>query len=165
MSGGKGGSQSTNVEIPQYIEDAARRNLSRAEELAEVGYMPYYGPEVAAFNPMQTQAFQNTANAAAAFGLGAPMDVMAGMPQAQDFGNGMMGYGSGNLFQGAVDQFAANNPAQYNQYTQNFSGPLASNAQGPYGPYSPVPGGGGKGGRMPTGPLGGGMPPGSGGQV
>lgn len=175
MSGGKGGSQSTKVTIPQYIEDAARRNLARAEEIAEIGYMPYYGPEVAAFNPMQMQGMQNTANAAAAFGLQAPTDVMAGMPQAQDFGNGMMGYGSGDLFQGAVDQFAANNPTQYRQYSSNFTGPTATNASGLYGPMTPGYGGGGKGGAVgragsqipmgPTGPAGGMLPPGSGGQV
>ena len=182
MSGGKGGSQSTKVTIPQYIEDAARRNLARAEEIAEIGYMPYYGPEVAAFNPMQTQAFQNTANAAAAFGMGAPTDVMAGMPQAQDFGNGMMGYGSGDLFQGAIDQFAARNPQQYNQYAQNFTGPYASSdARGgpsPYSPYGPARGFGGKGGaqgpifdaqysQSPSGPMSpnGALPPTSGGQV
>jgi len=86
MSGGKGGGQTTTTEIPSWIQGPASRNLQRAEQLAQVGYMPYYGPSVAAFTPMQTQAMQSTADAASAFGLAPQMDVMAGMPQAQDFG-------------------------------------------------------------------------------
>ena len=53
MSGGKGGSQTSKVQIPSWIEGPATRNLQRAEQFAQMGYQPYYGPEVAAFNPMQ----------------------------------------------------------------------------------------------------------------
>jgi hypothetical protein len=82
MSGGKGGSTSSSVEIPEYIEKAAQRNLNKAERISQLGYVPYYGPDVAAFTPMQQASFQNTADVASAFGMGAPMsqqDIMGGM--------------------------------------------------------------------------------------
>ena len=31
MAGGKGGTQTSQITIPDYIEDAARRNLAKAE--------------------------------------------------------------------------------------------------------------------------------------
>ena len=69
---GKGGS-STSVEIPDYIENAARNNLQRADFVSKLGYVPQsFGPTVAAFTPMQQSAFGNTAQAADAFGLGTP---------------------------------------------------------------------------------------------
>jgi len=141
MSGGKGGSQKSKVEIPDFIMDPARRNINRAEALAQVGYIPYYGPEVAALSPMQLGAMQSTADAATAFGLAPQMDVAASLPQAQDFGGGMMGYGSGDLFQNSVNQFAANNPAQYAQFSSQFTGPTAQGAgMSPYRPVGPLGG-------------------------
>lgn len=142
MSGGKGGSQTSRVEIPEYIEGPSRRNLQRAEQLAQVGYMPYYGPSVAAFTPMQTQAMQSTADAAAAFGLAPQMDVMAGMPQAQDFG-GIQGYGTGQMFEQSLAELGARQPAQTAAFNQLFVGPQAGGEGllgqvGPMGGYSPM---------------------------
>ena len=105
MSGGKGGGQSTKTEIPEWAESATKRNLARAEEVQKIGYMPYYGPDVAGFTPTQQAAMQNNLAAASAFGMAAPTDAMAGMPQAQDFGGGISGYSSGNLFDQAVAEF------------------------------------------------------------
>ena len=69
---GKGGSN-TSVEIPAYIEDAAKKNLTRADRISAIGSVPLsYGPTVAAFTPMQQSSFANTANVANAFGLNAP---------------------------------------------------------------------------------------------
>jgi len=61
MAGGKGGTQTSQITIPDYIEDAARRNLAKAEDISQIGYVPYYGPDVAAFTPMQEASFQQTA--------------------------------------------------------------------------------------------------------
>ena len=58
MSGGKGGSTSINVEIPEYIEKAAQRNLNKAERISQLGYVPYYGPDVAAFIQCNGASFQ-----------------------------------------------------------------------------------------------------------
>lgn len=143
MSGGKGGSQTSKVQIPSWIEGPATRNLQRAEQFAQMGYQPYYGPEVAAFNPMQIGAMQSAADAASAFGLAAPMDVASTIPQAQDFG-GIQGYGSGQGFEQAVGQFQQNQPQQAAIYNNMFAGPVQGGA-----PYNPVMGygaGAGKGG-------------------
>jgi len=76
MSGGKGGSTTSSVTIPEYIETAAQRNLNKAEKISQLGYVPYYGADVAAFTPMQEAAFQNTANTAGAYGMaGSPIDT------------------------------------------------------------------------------------------
>ena len=48
--GGKGGSTETKVEVPEYLQDAAIANLDYAGQMADIGYIPYAGPEIAAFN-------------------------------------------------------------------------------------------------------------------
>jgi len=122
MSGGKGGSTSTSVEIPEYIEEAARRNLAKAEGISQIGYVPYFGPDVAAFTPFQQAGFQQTADVASAFGLGPQMsqaDVMGGMPAPTEFAGGVRGYSAAPLYQQAVDELAAQRPAQA-QYIESF---------------------------------------------
>jgi hypothetical protein len=122
MSGGKGGSTSSSVTIPEYIEEAARRNLAKAEDISQIGYVPYYGPDVAAFTPFQQAGFQQTADVASAFGLGPQMsqaDVMGGMPAPTEFAGGVRGYSAAPLYQQAVDELAAQRPAQA-QYIESF---------------------------------------------
>lgn len=154
MSGGKGGGQTSKVEIPYWIEGPASRNLQRAEQLARMGYQPYYGPEVAAFNPMQIAGMQSAADAASAFGIAPQMNVASTIPQAQDFGNGLMGYGSGLGFESAVRDFQQNQPQQAAIYGSQFAGP---NAGGYPQAGPPVMGGGGGEGGPTSGPLTGGM--------
>jgi len=127
MSGGKGGGQSTKTEIPEWAESATKRNLARAEEVQKIGYMPYYGPDIAGFTPTQQAAMQNNLAAASAFGMAAPTDAMAGMPQAQDFGGGISGYSSGNLFDQAVAEFEAREPAYAKEYNELFAGNTYTN--------------------------------------
>ena len=136
MSGGKGGGQSTKTEIPAWAEAATKRNLARAEEVQKIGYMPYYGPDVAGFTPTQQAAMQNNLAAASAFGMAAPTDAMAGMPQAQDFGGGISGYSSGNLFDQAVAEFEAREPAYAKEYNELFAGGSTNN----FNPYPSYPG-------------------------
>lgn len=156
MSGGKGGSQSSKVEIPKWIEDPAIRNIARAEQVARMGYQPYYGPEVAAFSPMQEQAMQSQYDAAAAFGM-APMggDAMAGMPTPTEFAGGVRGYGSGDIFEQSVNEFQKRQPEQAAIYNQQFVGPDVNpiNYDNNNNNNRPVMNGGGEGG-MPGGPGG-----------
>jgi hypothetical protein len=133
--GGKGGSQSTSVSIPAWLEEAAQRNLARADQLAQIGYTPYYGPDVAALTPMQVQAMQGTNQAAGAFGMG-QVDPMAGMPQAQDFG-GVMGYSSAPIYQGAIDALRTNAPGQFAALHAPFIDPVTGAA--PAAPYGMPP--------------------------
>lgn len=142
MSGGKGGSQTTQVEVPQYVEDAARANLAQGQEVSRIGYTPYYGPSVAAFSPMQTAAMQNAADFASAFGMAPQMDVTAGMPQAQEYAGGITGYSSAPLYEQAVAELAARRPAQAalieSQFIDPYSVVRASEMRGLLDPGSVV---------------------------
>jgi len=129
MSGGKGGSQTTQVEVPQYVEDAARANLAQGQEVSRIGYTPYYGPSVAAFSPMQTAAMQNAADFASAFGMAPQMDVTAGMPQAQEYAGGITGYSSAPLYEQAVAELAARRPAQAALIESQFIDPTSTTMQ------------------------------------
>lgn len=127
MSGGKGGSQTTEVEVPQYIEDAARANLARADEIAQIGYTPYYGPDVAAFTPMQQASFQNTADAANAFGMGAPasqQDIYGGMGAPTTYAGGVQGYSSAPIFEQSVSELQRQRPGQYDAIRAPFIDPV-----------------------------------------
>lgn len=136
MAGGKGGSTSTSVQVPEYIEEAAKRNLARADTISQIGYVPYYGPDVAAFTPTQEAAFQNVAGQAGAFGLATPAGgVMAGMPAPQDFAGGIRGYSSAPLFEQSQADLAARRPAQVDLinslFIDPFTGQVGSNVAAP----------------------------------
>jgi hypothetical protein len=115
MSGGKGGSTTSEITVPDYIENAARANLAKADAISQVGFTPYYGADVAAFNPMQQAAFQNTADTANAFGMATPTnptDIMGNMGAPQTYANGVTGYSSAPMFQDAVDTLGYFRPNQ-----------------------------------------------------
>ena len=138
----KGGTTSSNTQIPAYLEDAVRENINRARDVSQIGYTPYYGADVAAFSPMQQQSMLSTGNAASAFGL-APQgfDAMAGMPQAQTFAGGVQGYSSAPLYEQSLDNLFANAPAQYNAMADMFIDPFTgSRSRNNYGNASPVMG-------------------------
>lgn len=128
--GGKGGSTTTSVQVPEYIEKAAQRNLNKAEAISQIGYVPYYGPDVAAFQPMQNAAFQNTAGLAGAFGMASPTgsNVYGSMGAPTDYGGGLLGYSSQPIYQQAVDTLRAERPGQYNAMTQMFVDPYSGSA-------------------------------------
>jgi len=115
MSGGKGGSTTSEVSIPEYIEAAAQRNLNKAERISQIGYTPYYGPDVAAFTPMQQAGFQNTADLAGAYGMAAPssqQDIMGGMGPATQYAGGVQGYSSAPMYEQSLAELGARRPGQ-----------------------------------------------------
>jgi len=140
--GGKGGGKKTTTEttVPEWVRGPADRNLQRAEALQQIEYMPYYGPQVAAFNDNQASAFQNNNNAASAFGLLAPTDAMSSMPTPTTYANGMKGYSSIPLYDQAMKELTASNPDNMDAYNSLFGNEVPANA-------APVPRGGG-GGNM-----------------
>lgn len=127
MSGGKGGGSKTSVQIPQWIQDPMQRGISRAEDMSRMGYQPYYGPEVAAFSPMQVAAMQSSADAASAFGLAPQMDVSAGIPTPTEYVGGVRGYGSGDIFEQSLNEFNKRQPEQAAIYNSLFAGPNVNN--------------------------------------
>lgn len=129
----KGGSTTSSTEIPAWLENAAIENINKGRDVSEIGYTPYYGPEVAAFNPMQQQSMQSTGSAASAFGL-APQgfDATAGIPQAQTFAGGIQGYSSAPLYEEALSQLQQNRPGQYNAINNMFIDPYSGADAGNY---------------------------------
>lgn len=123
MSGGKGGSQTTSVTIPAWLEQAAQRNIAKAEDISQTGFVPYMGPDVAAFSPMQIASMQGTSQAASAFGLPGG-DPMAGMPQAQTFAGGLQGYSSYPLYSQSLANLQAVAPGQFAALQAPFINPV-----------------------------------------
>ena len=117
--GGKGGSQTTTtqVKLPPWIEEVAKQNLGVANEVAQMGYVPYGGPTVAALNPMQESAIYGGNMAAAAFGLpGGPTsagggdgitDPLTGLPLPTSFAGGVSGYSPMSLYEEALSAIPA----------------------------------------------------------
>ena len=134
MSGGKGGKSTTEVKIPEWLEAAAKENLARGQGVANIGYTPYYGPDVAAMTPMQMASMQGTSSAAGAFGLpGGGMTGMEGMPTPQTFAGGVQGYSSGGLYDQALAELQTRRPGQYDAITGMFVDPVTGAA--PAAPY------------------------------
>jgi hypothetical protein len=121
MSGGKGGSRTAEQQIPAWIQAPAERNLASAEAAKAIGYMPYYGPSVAALSPQQQNAMQASNSAMQAFGL-APrgQPYSSGVPAPQTFAGGVQGYSSGDLFDQAVAELAARDPEQLAKYNKFY---------------------------------------------
>ena len=131
MAGGKGGSTTSTVEVPEYIEEAARRNLAKAEGISQIGFTPYYGPDVAAFTPFQQAGFQQTADVASAFGLAAPTserDIMGGMGAPTQYANGVMGYSSAPLYEQSLAELERRRPAQKSYIDSFFIDPVTGQA-------------------------------------
>jgi hypothetical protein len=133
MSGGKGGSTTSTVEVPQYIEDAAKENLARAQRISQIGYVPYYGPDVAAFSPQQEAAFAGTQQLAGAFGT--PTASNIGVPAPQTFAGGTRGYSSAPMFEQAQFELGRRRPAQKAFIDSLFIDPYS----GAYGSGAYVP--------------------------
>ena len=156
MSGGKGGERTAAQSIPAWIEGPAKENLARAKAVGEIGYMPYYGPDVAALAPQQEQAMRNNFSAQQAYGMVSPTaQFSTGMPQAQEYAGGVRGYSSGNLFDQAVAELAVRNPEQAARYGKVMNPNInpeaytqAANAQLPN--YSQSSGGGDGMGNVPN---------------
>jgi hypothetical protein len=131
MAGGKGGSTTSTVEVPEYIEQAARRNLAKAEGISQIGFTPYYGPDVAAFTPFQQAGFQQTADVAGAFGMATPtsqQDIMGGMGAPTQYANGVMGYSSAPLYEQSLAELERRRPAQKAYIDSFFIDPVTGQA-------------------------------------
>ena len=122
MAGGGRNTQTTSVEIPQWLQEAAQSGLARGQQAAGIGYVPYRGPDVAALTPLQEAAMFNTSQASSAFGLGASPLPGAGMPRVQTFADGTRGYSAFPLYEQALKQLQMQNPEQYAKLMAPFSG-------------------------------------------
>ena len=128
----KGGSTTSSVTIPEYIEAAAQRNLNKAERISQVGPVTYYGPDVAGFTPMQQAGFQNIADTASAFGVpGGGMsqqDIMGGMGPATTYAGGVQGYSSAPIYEQALQTLGEQRPGQKAYIDSFFIDPYSGGA-------------------------------------
>lgn len=134
--GGKGGSQTSETQVPDWIKQPSQRAIARGEDIAQIGYTPYMGPDVAALTAPQMAGMQNTAGAASAFGMGGG-DPMAGMPQAQTFGGGVQGYSSFPIYNQVEQDFAAARPGQYDYMQSFFIDPVSGTPAAPLQSQAP----------------------------
>jgi hypothetical protein len=140
MAGGGSNTQTTTIEIPAYLQEAAQGLIARANQTSQIGYTPYYGPDVAAMTPLQQAAISNTNLGASAFGLGGTSSPTAGMPQMQTFAGGLQGYSSGGLYDQALAQLQARNPGQFAALQAPFINPqTGAPPMGVYGAPPPPP--------------------------
>lgn len=107
------GSKSTqSTQIPEYIEEAGKLALQRAQEVQAMGYVPYMGPEVATINPYEQAAAANVGGMASAFGMQAPTGLdMGGMPTVTQ--GGITGYSSYPAYLSAMERLREQRPDQY----------------------------------------------------
>jgi hypothetical protein len=145
MAGGKGGS--TTTKVPAWIEEAGQANLARANEIAQLGHVPYMGPTVVAPSQLEQAAMMNTGQAAGAFGLaGGGMTGMEGMPQAQNYG-GVSAYSDYPIYEQAVQELRARRPGQYDFMTGMYIDPVTgARPRSPFGTGGDAGGGTGGGG-------------------
>ena len=125
------GKQTEQVKIPEWAQKASQEAIALSKKIGQIDYLPYYGPDVAAFTPMQQQAMQGRYDAASAFGLApAGGDAMAGIPAPKDFGGGHMAYSSGDLFDVARAELASRHPqlaqARNSLFSATYSNPVTS---------------------------------------
>ena len=111
------GSKSTqSTQIPEYIEEAGKLALQRAQEIQAMGYVPYMGPEVAAINPYEQAMATNVGSMASAFGLAAPVGMdMGGMPTVTQ--GGMTGYSSYPAYMASLERLRETRPEMYEYFS------------------------------------------------
>jgi hypothetical protein len=121
-----GGSRTAETKLPGFVDSAQRDAIARSQQAAQIGYTPYYGPDVAAFTPMQNAAFGGANQAAAAFGM--PVGRGNGMPAPQTFAGGVQGYSSAPGFDASLAELQQRAPGQFNAIRSMFVDPQAGGA-------------------------------------
>ena len=115
MGGSAGDTSKSTTKLPEWFESAAKKALGVGERVAQIGYVPYYGPDVAAFAPQAVRGMQGIEDWNAAFNTPgqAGADIASELMPATDFGNGLMGYSSGPGYDSAVASLRQKFPGKY----------------------------------------------------
>lgn len=94
------------------MEEAGKLAVEEAKKIKEMGYLPYFGPEVAAINPYEQAMAQNVGGMASAFGLAAPAAMsMSGVDTATS--GGITGYTTAPAYFAALERLKETRPDQY----------------------------------------------------
>ena len=116
----KGGTQTTSQTIPDWLEAPARRNLARAEEISQIGYVPYKGPDVAALTGQQMDAMRNTNSMARTYGLETdPID----QAKRKSYAGGIEAYSSFPAYNQARRELKETRPGQFKAINAQFINP------------------------------------------
>ena len=135
-----GGSSSTQrTQIPDYMSDASRSAVQRANMIYEAGRMPFTGIDVVGINPSEKAAMENVASAASAFGMAVPEgDPFAGM-EAQTT-NGLTGYSSMPIYISDMQRLKEQRPDQYAAFARMTGfDPITGEAIAPPAPVAAAP--------------------------
>ena len=136
MSGGSSSSAPTSsnvttTSIPEYARPYVERTLGQAAALTDINqnpYQPYAGQQVAAFTPMQAQAFQNISNQQTApqlqeasnFASQVGQMAMQTPEQARGLQNASLGYGAQAAGAGAQYANMATSPGAIGAYMSPY---------------------------------------------
>jgi len=122
----------TTSKPPQWWEDAAKKALATGEKVARKGYVPYIGPDVAAFDPQMVNAMQQANDWSAAFMTPgqAPVDASASIMPATDYGNGLKGYSSFGGFEDSIAALRETYPGLANYLDSFFINPTTGRFPG-----------------------------------
>ena len=94
------------------MEEAGKLAVEEAKKIKEMGYLPYFGPEVAAINPYEQAMAQNVGGMASAFGMAAPAALdMSGVDTATS--GGLTGYTTAPAYFSALERLRETRPDQY----------------------------------------------------
>jgi len=102
MGSGKGSTQTTEVKLPEELQQGAVGTLGAALQSASLPYAPNRGVTIAGFSPQQEAAFQGANAASSAFGLGTGAGGY--MPQQEIGAGGVKGYSTGALYDQNVER-------------------------------------------------------------
>lgn len=116
-------------DINPDLKEAALANLEQAKRVAALPYAPNRGITIAGLSPDQEAAFQNTNDAAAAFGLATGGSILP--EQEVDPITGVSGYSTGDLYDANLE--ASLTPEQIARYKRvgTASGGGAANPASP----------------------------------
>lgn len=119
MSKGPSSKSESKTELPAWYVPYAKQGLEIGNKIAQQGYTPYQGPDVAAFTPQQVQGMQQASDWATAFGgKGAKaQNVASQLMPSQDFGGGLKGYSSYGGYQDSLAKLKKNQPGLYDYIT------------------------------------------------
>jgi len=98
MGGGKGGSQTTTVKLPEELEQGSVGTLGAALQSASLPYAANRGVTIADFAPQQYAAMRNAESGAGAFGFAQSDPSAQYLPPALLGAGGARGFSTGALY-------------------------------------------------------------------
>lgn len=131
-----GGSQTTKVKLPKWVDQASRDNYQFAQDVANRPYNPYTGERIAGFNDIQQQGMQDSLDFANGNVGGAALgDAMSYMRGVGDFSPEKIAAGIDTYMNPYLDKVAGNVMSNMDRSRQMalMNGGAAATTAGAYG--------------------------------